>query len=81
MMIEADLKGFLNYGSGTQSEPQACFSVGARMSGERFNEPPVQGWVINFDASPKLNELNDLVADDVQGSILNPNINKVLAPP
>ncbi len=50
MLIEADLKGFLNYGSGTQSESQACFSVGPRMSEVCFNEPPVQGWVINFDA-------------------------------
>lgn len=28
---------------------------------------------------PKLNELNDLVADGVQESILNPNINKTFA--
>lgn len=43
MLMEADLRDFLNYGSGTQNESQACFSVGARMSGVCFNEPLVQG--------------------------------------
>ena len=43
MLMEADLKGFLNYGSGTRNESQICFSAGARMSRVCFNEPPVQG--------------------------------------
>lgn len=66
---------FLIYGSETQNESQACFSVSPRMSGVCFNEPPVQGWVINFDFSVMLNELRDLVVYDAQGSVLNPNIN------
>lgn len=80
--MEADLKGFLNYRSGTQSESQACFSVEPACLECVLMSPGYKGeWLTLMDFGPRLNELNDLVADDVKGSVLNPNINKILAPP